>query len=308
MNTRNTILCTIICLLPATIATAQIPQKPPMLPDEGLTQRQGEWLPLSLSFTDERGFQIRLDQIIRSDIPVLLTLNYYACATQCSIHLQGLATLIPELQRSGMQLGRDYRILTISIADEEDARLARAAKQRMVELSAMPSEVGQHWHMLTGDRKNIDLVCQAVGYSYQYDPITRQYAHPSVTIFLSPRGQISQYIPGLNLRTQDFRLALIDAGEGRIGSFLDQFIANCYRFDPQKGQYTPFAMGIMKVGGMVTLACMGLFLSVLWFTTRARRAHGQPAPTGTDSESTTAGDPAMPQDPTDSAPPRGNNH
>ena len=34
--------------------------------------------------------------------------------------------------------------------------------------------------------------------------------------------------------------------------------------DPHSGRYVPYALGIMRLGGLATLVLLGIFLAVLW--------------------------------------------
>ena len=42
----------------------------------------------------------------------------------------------------------------------------------------------------------------------------------------------------LGLDGGDLRLALVDAGEGAVGTFADRFRLLCYGYDPARGIYT----------------------------------------------------------------------
>ena len=46
------------------------------------------------------------------------------------------------------------------------------------------------YHFLTGREENIQKLAEVVGFRYQYDPKTRQYAHAAVTMILMPDGRV----------------------------------------------------------------------------------------------------------------------
>ena len=65
-----------------------------------------------------------------------------------------------------------------------------------------------------------------------------QFAHPAAAYVITPAGRIARVLSGLGLDGNDLRLALVDAGEGRIGTFIDHIRLLCYGFDPAQGIYT----------------------------------------------------------------------
>jgi protein SCO1/2 len=54
----------------------------------------------------------------------------------------------------------------------------------------------------------------------------------------------------------------MDASNGTIGSTIDRIILSCYHF--VDGVYSPFAFGIMRIGGVLTVIVLGGFLIVNW--------------------------------------------
>jgi len=104
---------------------------------------------------------------------------------------------------------------------------------------------------------------------------------------LTPDGVISRYLYGIEYPPRDFRMALVEAGGGRVGTSLDKVILSCYRYDPVKRRYAPFVMAFMRIGaGLVFFALAGL-LTVLWrkeLAMKRRQRHlahvaATPAPT-----------------------------
>ena len=42
----------------------------------------------------------------------------------------------------------------------------------------------------------------------------------------------------------------------------------CYTYDPDSRSYVPYAVNIMKLGGLLTLLILGMFLGILWYSER----------------------------------------
>jgi protein SCO1/2 len=117
---------------------------------------------------------------------------------------------------------------------------------------------------LTGEQASIDRLTSAVGFNYVYDPLQDDFAHPAGVVVLTPAGQISRYLYGLDFSANDLRLALVDAGAQRIGSLLDRALLVCYHYDPLTGRYTPFALNFVRGGAILGLIGLVVFLGWLW--------------------------------------------
>ena len=74
---------------------------------------------------------------------------------------------------------------------------------------------------------------------------------------LPPDGRLSHYFFGIEYAPRDLRLALIDAGERRIGSAVDQLLLACFHYDPKSGKYSLAIMKLIRMAGIVTLAAIG---------------------------------------------------
>ncbi len=255
-------------LIPAlAVATIVLAMTPPAqagskLPKqlEGVTiaERLGKTVPLDTPFVDHTGKATTLRKLFAGELPVLLTLNYYRCRTLCNLQLNALLRGMREL---GWTIGEKYKVVTISINPQEGPELA--AKKRSTYLGVLDQgEVP--WTFLTGTKINIDRIANAVGFKYKYLPKQREYAHPAAIYALSPKGKIARYLYGVQFPMRQLKFALVDASEGRVGSTIDRILLSCFHYDPKDGQYTPFAFGIMRLGGSVTLLLLVLMLGFYW--------------------------------------------
>src|SRR5262249_52061122 len=111
---------------------------------------------------------------------------------------------------------------------------------------------------------------QAVGFHSTYDEKTRQFAHASGLLVVTPDGRISRFLPGVAFTPRDLQLSLIEASENRIGTLSDHLLLFCYQFDPALGKYTAAVMRLVRWGGALTL--FGL-AALLFGLRRFRRRH-----------------------------------
>jgi protein SCO1/2 len=260
----------IVALLTATGAGAQVHnERPEQLRGVDIVERLDERLPLDAAFVDESGRSVTLGDFFTADRPVIITLNYFRCPMLCTYQLNGMVSALKEVE---FEPGRDFSIVTISFDPSEDAGLARLKKDAY--LTAYPREGAQDgWAFLTGDEANIRKVTEAIGFGYRWDESRGEWAHGSAIFIATPDGRLSRYVYGLEFEPKTVRLALLEAGEGRIGSTVDRFLLWCFHYDDTTGQYTPHVMRIMQICGGITVLALGSGLLMLWRReARLRRA------------------------------------
>ena len=232
---------------------------PDQLASVRFDQQLGQRVPPDLVFRDEDGNPVRLGEYFHRGA-VILTLNYFHCQNLCPLELDGL---INGLNGVSFTLGQDFTLVTVSIDPREGPADAEAIKARALRGYDKPRAAGG-WHLLTGGQASIDRLTDAVGFQYVYDPLQDDYAHPAGVIVLTPAGQISRYLYGLDFSANDLRLALVEATAQRIGSIVDRALLVCYHYDPLTGRYTPFALNFVRAGAAVGALGLVGFLSWLW--------------------------------------------
>ena len=224
-----------------------------------VTDVRGDRIDTGLRFTDEQGNPAVLADFFDGERPVALTLNYYRCRVVCSVQLEGLADALAKLD---WKAGEDFRLVTLSIDPRETAVDASEKRGKVLDVVGKGSDVP--WTFLTGDELNIRALAAQLGISYAYDAEQDQYAHPGVVVFLTPDGRVSRYLYGLAYDPLDVKLGLYEAADGKIGGPVEQIYLSCFSYDATIGQYGPFAMGIMRVGGAFTALILGTVLFFLW--------------------------------------------
>lgn len=225
----------------------------------------GAELELDLRFTDHNGESVRLGDYFDGERPVLITLNYYRCKTLCNLQLNALTETLGALEWAP---GEHYRIVTVSIDPSETVELA--SDKRAAHLEAL-GKGDVDWNFLVGDALQVRMLAAQLGVGYAYDAEQDQYAHPAVLMFVSPEGKLARYVYGLTYAPGDIKFALMEAAEGRVGSTMDKLILSCFHYDASIGKYGPFAMGIMRLGGVLMIVIVGIPLVLAWRRERQKR-------------------------------------
>lgn len=246
-------------------------QRPAILRDVAFDQRLGAQVPLDAAFRDETGASVTLRDYL-GDKPVLLVPAYYECPMLCTIVLNGVVSALRALP---FDVGKEFRVVTFSFNPRETSELAAAKKATYLEDYRRPGAAAG-WHFLVGDEPSIAALTQAIGFRYAWDEASKQYAHASGIVVLTPAGRISHYFFGVEFAPRDLRLALVEASGEHIGSLVDQLLLFCFHYDPATGRYSRVALNAVRAGGVLTLAVLVGFV-VLMLRRDAKRAR-RPAP------------------------------
>jgi protein SCO1 len=233
--------------------------EPKIFENVTVIEKLGSQIDLSTRFRNESNVEVQLSDYLRSGAPLIVTLNYFSCGTLCSLQLGGFAKSISQMSDKQRQ---DLRILTISFDPSDTPALAGEKKSHFLKM--IPSEVKPKWDFLVGTQASIQKITQSLGFQYNYDPETKQFAHTAAIFFLSPLGIVARYLYGIEFSNRDIRFAWIDASEGRFGTSLERLILRCFHYDANTGKYTTFAMSVVRWSGLATVLILGFALYLLW--------------------------------------------
>lgn len=247
---------------------------PKAVENVGINQHLNRAIPPDLVFRDSNGKRIHLGDDFDGTHPVVLVLAYYDCPMLCTVVLNDLTRTLKIVP---LDIGKDFRVITVSFNPNEKPPLAHAKKAKYVNDYGRPGAAAG-WQFLTGDAASIKQLTDAVGFRYHYDDKAKQYVHPTGVTILTPDGRISKYFFGINYQPMDLRLALVDASHSKIGSLADQIVLFCHQYDPSTGRYGWAVMGALRIGGALMILGMGSLLLVLARRDSARTRIPPPDP------------------------------
>ena len=185
----------------------------------------------------------------------------------CTMVLNGALRSFNVLE---LDAGKDFDVLTVSIDPKETPKLA--AKKRDKYLSKYRRETAaEGWHFLVGDENEVKKLSDTVGFHYAWDERTKQYAHASALIVLTPDGTVSKYLYGVDYSPTTLRLALIEASKGEIGTLADALMLYCFQYDPATGAYSLVIMNVLRLAGVATLIALALLIGTLLWRDRASK-------------------------------------
>ena len=205
---------------------------PPITSKIRLDQKLGQQIPLDLTFKNEKGEVVELNQFFGRR-PVVLALVYYECPSLCTMVLNGLFRSLGDVK---LERGEEFSVVVVSIDPKETPELA-AKKKEKYGTTYLHSSHEKGIHFLTGQEGNIQKLAASIGFGYAYDPKLKMYAHPGMVTLLTPYGKVSSYLLGVDFPERDLRLGLVEASDSKIGTAVDHFLLYCYKYDPLAGKY-----------------------------------------------------------------------
>lgn len=229
----------------------------------GIDEKLGDFIPKDIQLVDEKGNTVIMDELISKEVPTVLSLVYYSCPRICNLATDGMLQVIGEL--GYLDIGDDYKVLTVSFDPEESHDLAASKGEHYRALARRGDPTPDSWMFLTGDQENISRLTESVGFRYFKDG--EEFAHGSALIVLTPdEGMVSRYLHGIQYESSDFRLSLLEASRGEIGTstLMNKVLLFCYGFDPIGKRYALKALNIVKASGVVTLLVLCGTLTYFW--------------------------------------------
>lgn len=262
------LIAVVLFLHPDTVFGQLNKQKPRDLQNVGIEEKLGETLPGELRFATSEGDSISLSELLAGDKPVLLNPVYYECPQLCTMVIDAVLKGVRDVNWNP---GTDYRIVTFSFDPGEDHKLAAENKTRIMDKLDREG-AAEGWYFLTGKQPAIRALTKAIGFKYEKLERGSDYAHGAAIMFASPDGVLTRYLYGIGFTGFNIRNALYEAADGNIGSTVEQALLYCYQYDPDSRSYVPVAWRVMRLGGLVTLLFLGIFLAFLWL--REKRGDG----------------------------------
>ena len=233
--------------------------RPPLLQNVGIEQHLDAQVPPDLIFRDDAGKTVKLGDYFGRK-PLILNLVYYNCTMLCGEALAGLASAMRLVK---FDVGNEFDVVTVSFDPRETPEMAAAKKIDYVKRYDR-ANAASGWHFLTGQPDSINALTKVVGFQYQYDPKSNQYAHATAIMVLTPQGRISRYFYGVDFQPKDLRMGLVEASQGKIGNAVDAVLLYCYHYNPETGKYGAMVGNILRIAAAATILLLGGLIFILW--------------------------------------------
>jgi protein SCO1/2 len=215
----------------------------------GIVEHLDTIIPANLTFNNESGQPVQLKSLITK--PTILTLVYYDCPGICPQLLSGVSDVIEKI---GLELGKDYQVITVSFNYDDTPEASVEKKKNYLRPHSKPR--AEHWIYLTGDSANIYSLTHAVGYNFTR--AGNDFMHPSCIMVLSPAGKVTRYLYGTTFLPFDVKMALVEAQKGQSRPTINRVLEYCFSYDPEGRKYT---LQVTKIAATIIIF-FALFLFI----------------------------------------------
>jgi len=264
MKPTEGVLVAFFCFLSCSFVFGTDDEVPARLDGVSIDEKLGDTIPLDVQFMDDKGGMTSIGELLEDGNPIILTLNYSDCPGLCVAQLNGLSKGINGV--SSLGLGKDFKMVSLSINPRESRDRAAATKAKYAEDLADHHKAGG-WHFLVGSEVNVQKITKAVGFNYTFDAKHNRYNHAAAAIFVSPKGRITRYLYEVGFTSDTLKMALVEAGEGKIGSFLDSFVLKCFHYDAYENRYTASGKVLLSIAAGLFVA-IGFVVSLPFWVSR----------------------------------------
>ncbi|MES3038045.1 MAG: SCO family protein [Bdellovibrionota bacterium] len=235
-------------------------ETPEEIKDVGITQKTGAQLDMNLEFIDETGKTVKLGDYYKGGLPVIVSPVYFSCPGLCNFHLNGLTDGLKDLDWNA---GEKFQVLAISFEPKDTPQTAAGKKDNYLKVYNRPgTEDG--WHFLTASAGTVKTFTESVGFKFKWNEEANDWSHASAAIVTSPTGSISRYLPGVVFEAKDLKLALNEATQGKIGTFVESLVLYCFRYNPHQSRYVLYAFNVMKLAGLIMIVVLAIWLIPVW--------------------------------------------
>ncbi|MGB3544238.1 SCO family protein [Rubrivirga sp.] len=228
----------------------------------GIIEALGNTVPTDLTFLNEEGAPVQLASILEDGRPLAIAFVYHSCPMLCSLVLDGVADAVAE---TDLDLGQDYQVLAVSMDPRDTPSRADSAKAKYARRGDLGDLDAFHlWTVGEEYESSVQRLADAVGFKYAYDVRTGEYAHSGALVLLSPEAKVTRYLYGINYAGRDFKLGLVEASEGTVGTAFDRFLITCYEYDEDAQSYSLQVLTLTKIGGALLMLLFGGLLAFYW--------------------------------------------
>jgi len=165
-------------------------------------------------------------------------------------------------------VGKEYSVVTVSVDPTDTPEMAGSHEREDIRHYGRSGSAAG-WHVLVGKPSDIEVLADAAGFHYRYDSQSRQYAHPSGLVVVTPKGIVSSYFMGIDFPADKMASAIRRAAANKTGNSVFSLIFVCFQGGSPEGRYGSLIWTALSVSVALTLTAV--FGGILWMLREERR-------------------------------------
>ncbi|MCL3781722.1 SCO family protein [Prolixibacteraceae bacterium JC049] len=230
-------------------------------PEIGIVEHLNEFLPKEVWVTNEAGKKVNLiDEI---DKPTIINMVYFRCPGVCSPLMDGIADVI---DKSDMDLGKDFQVLTISFDPSEGIDLAKNKKANYLAQMNKKISAEKGWKFYVSDSTSIARITNAIGFKYK--KAGNDFLHAASIVFVNKDKMICRYLNGTYFLPIELKMSVIEANKGNSMPTVNRVLQFCYSYDPVGQAYV---LNVTKISATLILALAVIVFLFLIFKPRRKK-------------------------------------
>ncbi len=220
-----------------------------------IIQKTGEQIPEGITFIDENYDTLDLKESMT--MPTVISFVYYECPGLCPSLMNEIGSVI---DKSDMELGKDYQVFTISFNPLDVPPLALKKKNTYLNHMDKVEQARKWWKFLTADEENIAKLTDAVG--YRYKKAGQDYIHKAAMLVLNSDGMISRYLIGTEFLPSELKISVMEAKKGNTLPASIKSTQYCLKDDHVVANDRVHEMA--WVVGIITIIIAVILFLILW--------------------------------------------
>lgn len=222
-----------------------------------IKEKLGDLIDLNLQVRDENDQTRTLGSYFKKNKPVIISPVYFNCPGLCNFHFNGV---VESLQKVDWNPGDKFEVIAFSFDSSERGELAAAKKANYVSMYNRPgTENG--FHFLTADETTVQALMGSLGFGFRWNEQANEWSHGSAAIIITPDGKISRYLHGIAFEPKDFKLALNEASNGKIGNIVDYVVMFCFKYDEHQSKYGLQVFRVVQIAGALVVLILAFWLT-----------------------------------------------
>lgn len=218
----------------------------------GIDEKLGQTAALDLTLTDESGKPVLLRSLI--DKPTIVSLNYFRCAGICTPQLNGMVDVF---NRTQAEPGKDFQVITVSFDERDTFEIAAQKRQNYLNEIKRPFPQAA-WRFLTGNAATTKALADSLGFKFKAQG--EEFIHPGALFFLSPKGEITRYMYGVEYLPADLQMAAQEAARSEARPTISKWLNICFNYDPVGRKYV---FSTTRTAAVITIFGAVVFVLVL---------------------------------------------